>query len=170
MTRKATWTILWGYAVEIIGTGAVYGLALACVGGTQLTKFVQDTADEWNDLTGVLFSAALAIWLTFINIRGSLFGDYLARMRGDAVYSRAFLTAMLSFFLATVMLIACKGTKLDAPSHAAFALLVYSGINLASMVGNATDMVKLYSAFNRAVEMERTKSDLEPVQPAESPR
>ena len=157
MRRIASWVILWGYAVEIIGTGAVYGFTLLCIGVAPLTYFIYDTADEWNDLTGILFSAALAFWLTFINIRGSLFGDYLARTRGDAVYSRAFLTAMIVFFLATVALVVCKGIKHDAASHIAFILLIYSGINLVSMVKNATDLVGLYSAFKKGVEVERLR-------------
>lgn len=161
MNRKVDWAIVWGYAIEIIGAGAVYGFTLLCAGFQPLSKFMQDTADEWNDLTGILFSAALAIWLTFINIRGSLFGDYLARKGGDAVYSRAFLTAMIAYFMSTVALITCKGIKYEAVSHIAFSLLIYSGINLVSMVKNATDLVRLYSAFNRGLEIERIRLGME---------
>ena len=158
MNRKESWTVLWGYAIEVFGAATLHVLALLLAGVSGLTRFIQDTADEWNDLTGILFSAALAIWLTFINLRGSIFGDYLAKQRGDSVYSRAFLTALISFFLATVSLILCKGVSNHFASHIAFFLIIYSGINLVSMVKNATDLVKLYSAFNRSVENIRSNN------------
>jgi hypothetical protein len=88
----------WGYAIEILGAATAYGLALSCIGAKPLTKFMQDTVEEWDDLTGILFSAALAIWLTFVNIRGGVFGDYLASKRVDIIYSRAFMTAMGIYF------------------------------------------------------------------------
>lgn len=161
MIYKRQWTIAWGYVIEIIGSAVVYGCTVLCFGVQRVTNFIQDTADEWNDLTGILFSASLAIWLTFINIRGSLFGDYLARKRGDMVYSRAFLTAMIACFVATVLLIACKGMSNAMITHLAFALLICSAINLVSMIKNATDLVRLYSAFKRELETEKMRLRME---------
>ncbi|MEW4568019.1 hypothetical protein AB1L88_09150 [Tautonia sp. JC769] len=161
MTIKISWAIFWGYAVEVIGTAAMYGLARVFVSIEQLSAFIQSTWAEWNDLTGILFSAALAVWLTFINIRGSLFGDYLARKQDDRVYSRAFLTAMIAFFFATAALNMVGGIKNDIMAHAAFILLIYSTFNLFSMMKNATDLIRLYSAFKKQVEIERIKMEMQ---------
>ncbi len=159
MSKFINKDVFQGYAIEFIGTAAAYGLIRVVWNGKQVTDFVHATCDEWNDLTGILFSAALAVWLTFINIRGSLFGDYLAREQGDAVFSRAFLTAMIGFFLATASMIVTRGIKSDYMAHAAMLLLIYSGFNLVSMMSNATDLIKLYSEFKRVLEIEKAKLD-----------
>lgn len=157
MSWRDRLNILWGYAVEVVAASIVHAIAIIAFGIPTITTFVHETCDEWNDLSGILFSAALAVWLTFINIRGSLFGDYLAKKRGDDVYSRAFLTSMIVFFLTTVSMIFVRSIKANIVAHAALWLLVYSFLNLYSMIKNSTDIIKLYSAFKRGLEIERLR-------------
>jgi hypothetical protein len=156
MKARINWTVVWGYAVELIGAAVVYLIFMFLFGPARLARFVQSTADEWNDLFGILFSAALAVWLTFTNLRGSMFGLYLEKMGSAAVYSAAFLTSMAVFFLTTASMI-CSRTGYGFVSHIALFLLVYSLFNLYSMIKNATDLIGLYSLFMREVEIERNR-------------
>jgi hypothetical protein len=156
MKDKINWTIVWGYAVEAIGTASVYLIALFLFGPARLTRFVQVTADEWNDLFGILFSAALAVWLTFTNLRSSMFGLYLEKTGNATVYSAAFLTSMIGFFSTTAAMICCR-TGYGVVAHIALFLLIYSVFNLYSMIRNATDLIGLYSIFMREVEIERNR-------------
>ena len=157
MSWRDRMTIFWGYAIEIIASTVVHGIAITAFGIPAITAFVQETCDEWNDLSGILFSAALAVWLTFIIIRGSLFGEYLAKHRSDDVYSRAFLTSMIVFFLMTVAMIFARGIKSNIVAHVSLWLLIYSFLNLYSMIKNSTDIIRLYSAFKRGLDTERIR-------------
>lgn len=157
MSWRDRLNILWGYAVEVVASSILHSIAIFTFGISAITTFVHETCDEWNDLSGILFSAALAVWLTFVNIRGSLFGDYLAKKRGDDVYSRAFLTSMVAFFLTTVAMIFVRGVKANLVAHLALWLLIYSFLNLYSMIKNSTDIIRLYSAFKRGLEIERLR-------------
>jgi Na+-transporting NADH:ubiquinone oxidoreductase subunit NqrD len=46
MNYKTILMIIWGYVVEIIGAGTLYGITVLCVGISPLTRFMQDTADD----------------------------------------------------------------------------------------------------------------------------
>lgn len=142
-------SIVWGYLVELMLSGLLYAGAWWLWGFSAIHAFIEKTASEWAALTGTLFAASLAIWLTFVNIRATSFGDYLDRQRAVGVYSAAFVTAMVVHLAATICLITAKGSQEMVVAQVALALMLYGGINLITLIRNASGLVTLYSTFRR---------------------
>ncbi|WP_169978124.1 hypothetical protein [Tautonia rosea] len=149
MTIKVDLRLIWGYISELVLASMAYGMLRILFAGEDLIAFTVSTASEWNDLTGILFSAALAIWITFVNIRAMPFGEYLHRVGAEKQITAAFVCAMAVFFCATVTLTACTAISRPEPAHAALFLLIYSLVNAYTLVRNSTLLIKLYGKFNR---------------------
>jgi hypothetical protein len=139
----------WGYLIELVLAGLFYVMIWWLWGFAAIQTFLDKTATEWATLTGALFTASLAIWLTFVNIRATDFGDYLDSKRAVAVYSAAFITAMVVYLAGTICLIAVKGSSNIAVGRIGLGLMLYGGINLVTLVRNATGLVRLYGIFRR---------------------
>lgn len=149
MATSLNLKIAWGYLSELVLSGAMFGLLWLVFGGESIRAFTTATANEWNDLTGMLFSAALAIWITFVNIRAMPFGDYLHRIGAEKQITVAFICAMAVFFCATITLTVCAAVKRPEPAYAAMFLLIYSLINTYTMIRNSTLLIKLYGKYNQ---------------------
>lgn len=164
MTINLDFKIVWGYVSELVLSGLTYGLLRVFFSGEDLRAFTVSTANEWNDLTGILFSAALAIWITFVNIRSMPFGEYLHRIGAETHITVAFICAMAVFFCATLTLTTCTAVKRPEPAHVALFLLIYSIINLYTLIKNSTLLVKLYGKYNqlKKAEQERTQIQVLP--------
>lgn len=113
--------------------------------------FIVSTATEWAQLTGTLFAASVAAWLTFVNVRATAFGDYLDSKHAVGAYSRAFSAAMLVQFAATGVIIAAKGTNDAVLGHIALFMLIYASVSILSLVRNASGLVVLYGVYRRSV-------------------
>lgn len=144
-------TIIWGYLAELVFVAVLYIVARVVWESSEIAVFLKDTAGEWAALTGTVFAASFAIWLTFVNIRASEFGDYLDSKDAIGVYSTAFVTAIVVQLGATVSLIIVRGTASEAVAHVSLCLLFYAGVNLLTLIRNATGLVGLYGAFKRGV-------------------
>src|SRR4051794_2247930 len=94
--------IIWGYLSEMLLAAALYGLNFWLVGSASISFFIQKTGVAWANFTGVLFAASLTVWVAFINITATDFGEYLRKKNVYFVYSIAFVTALLSFFASTL--------------------------------------------------------------------
>lgn len=149
MTIHIDFKMLWGYVSELVLSGVVYGLLRIVFAADDLRSFTVSTASEWNDLTGILFTAALAIWITFVNIRAMRFGEYLHRIGAESNITAAFICAMAVFFCATIALISCTAIKRPEPAHMALFLLICSFVNTYTLIRNSTLLIKLYGKFNR---------------------
>lgn len=149
IASKLNLKIAWGYLSELVLSGVMFGLLWLVFGGETLRAFTAATANEWNDLTGMLFSAALAIWITFVNIRAMPFGEYLHKIGAEKQITVAFICAMAVFFCATITLTVCAAVKRPEPAYAALFLLIYSLINTYTMIQNSTLLIKLYGKHNQ---------------------
>lgn len=70
--------LIWGFAVEVALGALIFLCVLFFTEEAARTKFLRDTATDWLAVSGqVLFPAAVAIWITYVNIESSSFGDYL---------------------------------------------------------------------------------------------
>lgn len=147
MTLEKIIAVAKGYGLELLKAAACAGLLAFAFGPGAVAGYMVKTADEWNDVTGLLFSVSIAIWLAYINIKSSSFGDYLVR-RGDArVYDYAFTFPMPVLAATTVALISCRAATSSVIPLSAFALLVYSGFNTWNLVRNAAGFVALNSRY-----------------------
>lgn len=156
---KFHFRIAWAYLIEIALAVGAYLFCWAVLGIHDIAVYVGKTADEWNDLTAGLFSAGVAIWLTFVNIQSTDFGDYLRFKKKDGSYTFAFIAPMVVFFMATATLISSKGIASDAFANVAFFLLLYSGAMLFTLIRTATQMVKAYGEFRNLVKHEQAEEE-----------
>jgi len=93
--------IAWAYLIEVALAVGSYAFCWVVLGVPAIATYIGKTADEWDDLTAGLFSAGVAIWLTFVNIQSTEFGDYLRFREKDGSYTFAFIAPMVVFFLTT---------------------------------------------------------------------
>lgn len=142
-------SITWAYVVEFILCVLVFvGIALVW-DRTAVTRFIHDTAASWVELTVTLFAASLAVWLTFVNIRATEFGDYLDQRESVGVYSTALIASMIVHFTSTVLMILNVGIQNAVVAGAGLFFLIYGVVNLLTLVRNSTGLIRLYSTFRR---------------------
>lgn len=143
-------TIAWGYVVEIALTGAVYLLLRTIWTKAELMDFVSATWAAWAGLTGGLLALGVAVFCTFAQLVVGEFGDWLVSRRADHIFRGAFAYVILVFFVATALLILADYTRNVVIAHLALAGIVYSAINLYSLLRNALDLLRLNHAFRKA--------------------
>ncbi len=127
---------MWGGLIELAFGLAIF-VATSLLAEEQVrTAFIRSTATDWLAVTGqVLFPAAVAVWITYVNIESSSFGDYLRFRNAAGAFHFGFAYPAFIFFAATVSLIFTKGTVLAwMPSLSVF-LLAYSTAVFVTMVG-----------------------------------
>lgn len=156
---RSSLTVFWGYAVELalaVGISVFVWLLwdMPIIGG-----FFEQTVSDWLTVTGqVLFPAGVAIWITYVNLESSEFGDYLRHAGVEKAYSAAFVLPSTIFFLTTVVLIAYKGSKAAPLLYASVFLLSYALAMVFSLVSNITAVVRLYRQFQIALEREKNNA------------
>lgn len=145
--KRVAFRIFWAYTVEALASVALYSIAYWFFGSARISLFIRDTASAWSSLTGVLFAASLTIWVAYINITATEFGGYLKHQGLQSSYSVAFIASLMSFFLSTVVLITTLGVSHDFFRNVALGVLLYAGVNVITMVRNATGLVRAYAIF-----------------------
>lgn len=147
---------LWGFAIELAFGVVILACAVIFTEDSVRTKFLRDTATDWLTVTGqVLFPASVAIWITYVNIESSSFGDYLRYRKANQPLHFTFAYPAVVFFVATLSLIFLKGTSHNVFPDLALFLLGYSGAVFLSMIFNVTSIMRLYGAFRTLVEREK---------------
>ena len=122
-------------------------------------ELVGKTASDWLAVTGqVLFPAAVAIWITYVNIESTSFGDYLRYQGAARVFHFVFIYPSLVFFVTTVSLIVVKGTKFQFMTDFAVFLLAYCVAVFLVMVLNVATVMRLYGAFRMELEKDQRRS------------
>lgn len=147
--------VIWGAIVEIIFGVALSALVFLFVDDLQRILFLKETVSDLLSVTGqVLFPAAVAIWITYVNIESTSFGDYLRFKRAAHVFHFGFIYPCLVFFATTVSLIFPKGTKFLMFVDGVVFLLAYCVAVFFTMVFNVTTVMRLYGAFRVELEKE----------------
>lgn len=150
--------VLWGYAVELALAVCVSVWIWLVWGKASVEDFFELTASDWLTITGqVLFPAGVAIWITYVNLEASDFGDYLRHVGVEKAYSAAFILPSMAFFLTSVVLIAYKGSKTGALLYASVFLLAYSLAMVFSLISNTAAVIRLYRQFKIELDREKRK-------------
>ena len=154
MRRSDYGRFLWGAIVELI-FGAVLFVALTMFIAEPIrVAFLRETATDLLAVTGqVLFPSAVAVWITYVNIESTSFGDYLRFQGAARAFHLGFIYPSLTFFATTVALIVIKGTKFLVMTDLVIFLLAYCVVVFFVMVLNVATVMRLYGAFR--VELER---------------
>ena len=147
--------VIWGALVEI-----VFGIVLSTIvflffDEPQRISFLKETVSDLLSVSGqVLFPAAVAIWITYVNIESTSFGDYLRFKRAAQVFHIGFIYPCLVFFATTVSLIVFKGTKFTMFADLVVFLLAHCIAVFITMVLNVATVMRLYGAFRVELENE----------------
>ena len=140
-------SVIWAYAKEPLLVGLVMGILLAIAGSPPIEDFVEKTGSQWANFTGLLFAASVAVWISYVNITASAFGEYLRTKGALLVYSNAFASALVIFFVSTAILIISTAFKSSIIADAAMFMLIYSTVNLMTMVRNGSGLVRMYALY-----------------------
>lgn len=146
--------VIWGALVEIVFGILLSTIIFLFVDEPQRISFLKETVGDLLSVTGqVLFPAAVAIWITYVNIESASFGDYLRFKRAAQVFHLGFIYPCVVFFATTVSLIIFKGTKFTMFADLVVFLLAYCIAVFLTMVLNVATVMRLYGAFR--VELEK---------------
>jgi hypothetical protein len=155
---KASLTVLWGYAVELILAICLSVLIWLIWDKPTIDHFFELTISDWLTVTSqVLFPAGVAIWITYVNLETTEFGDYLNHAGVEKAYSAAFVLPSAVFFLTSTVMIAYKGSSIAMLSYASVFLLTYSLAMVFSLISNTAAVIRLYRRFKIEIERERRK-------------
>lgn len=147
--------VIWGALVEIVFGVVLSTIAFLFVDEPQRISFLKETASDLLSVAGqVLFPAAVAIWITYVNIESTRFGDYLRFKRAAQVFHLGFIYPCLVFFTTTVSLIVLKGTKFMLFTDLVVFLLAYCIAVFLTMILNVSTVMRLYGAFRVELEKE----------------
>ena len=152
--------VIWGALVEVAFGAVLFILALTFVDEPQRISFLRETVSDLLAVSGqVLFPASVAIWITYVNIESTNFGDYLRFQGAARVFHFGFVYPCLVFFTTTVSLIVVKGTKFLVFTDLVFFLLAYCIAVFLTMVLNVATVMRLYGAFRVELERELRRDD-----------
>lgn len=147
--------VIWGALVEVVFGIVLSTIAFLFIDEAQRISFLKEAVSDLLAVTGqVLFPAAVAIWITYVNIESTNFGDYLRFKRAAQVFHLGFVYPCLVFFATTVSLIVFKGTKFTIFADVIVFLLAYCVAVFLTMVLNVATVMRLYGAFRVELENE----------------
>lgn len=140
--------LLWGAVAEFVFGVVIFIAVHILTDESTRDIFIRASASDWLAVTGqVLFPAAVAIWITYVNIESSQFGDYLRYRQAAGAFHFVFAYPGLVFFGATISLIFAKSTELAFMPGIAIFLLAYSVAVFLVMILNIATVMRLYGVF-----------------------
>lgn len=143
------WSLLWGYVVEFILTALVYIFIRLSFGTAMAVQVVSGAANSWAALVRGFFALSGGLFAIFVKLLTSDFGNWLSWRQAERVYTGAFVIALAAHVCAIVFLVVAGVTKEETVGRIALALLIFSGVNMCSLMGNVLKVVKLYREFSR---------------------
>lgn len=150
--------VIWGALVEVVFGMVLATIAFLFIDESERISFLKETVSDLLSVSGqVLFPAAVAIWITYVNIESTSFGDYLRYKHAAEVFHLGFIYPCLVFFAVTVSLIVFKGTKFTMFADLVVFLLAYCISVFFTMVLNVATVMRLYGAFRVELEKELRK-------------
>ncbi len=136
----------WAYLKEVALAGASYGL-IALFIRDEIVHFIELTNHLWIILTTTMFVGGLAIWAAYVSMVADEFGEWLHSKGKLSVYFMGFLAGTVVFFITTCMLISISGTKASWVRDCSCFFMIYSLINLFTLIKNAMELVLLHAEF-----------------------
>jgi len=154
--RKRHWLLSWGYLGEIVLTALLYGL-LVLIGLTDQLRAIM--LDHWgvvSTISGVLLGIGSGALLFLAQELNSEFGKYLAYLKADTDYLRAFQIQAVVFFLATLTPAVSAFWKDVYAIHFAWVLFIYACLNGLTLLTNVEKIVRLRQKF--LIEYDKAKN------------
>jgi len=139
--------VIWGYLVELLLVGAIYGSLLIVIGRQRLSMVVQNHWQVFSVISGALFTAGVAALLYFAQVLHSEFGKYLNWRNADYHYLRAYQIQAVLFFVAGGVPVAVAFASSDVVKHLAWLVFLYACVNGITVVRNTVELVRLHQKF-----------------------
>lgn len=151
--------ITWGYLVEIILAGFIYGLLVWIVSSKSIVHFWCSTWIAWATVCGLMFGAAITMFGVLFNMMTTDFGGYLTSRKADGVFTTAYGYAIAVTLTAIVAFVIAGTVSEPIAAHAAGFLLTLSIVNVYTMVVNAKALLRMHALFQKIKRRMEQESD-----------
>jgi hypothetical protein len=139
--------VIWGYAVEALFAGVVYGCMILLIGSDRLVVVMSAHWQVVSTIAGMLFAAGLAAIFYLDRVLDSEFGKYLHWRKADLHYLRAYQIQTVLFLIAAGLPIAAILQNHELVAHLAWCIFLYACINGLTVVQNIVGLVRLRQKF-----------------------
>ena len=149
--KKALWKSFWiAMSGELFFSSLLFIVILLSVEQPSLMSFMAKTAGDWITIASqVFFPASIAIWITFVNLEATKFGEYLRHFENDVTFRLSFISPVLLFAATCFVLVLYKGTESSVLANLALFAVVYSGVALFILVRNVTEFMRIYGEYRK---------------------
>lgn len=138
----------WGYIVEFIAVGVIYGPILFFAGEKHLDSLLQKNWAACSGIAATLFAAALAGLIYMAQAFASEFGKYLKWLgEADESYIKAYQIQTLLFLMAGIVPPIAAFLKNDIVVHIAWITVLYAVINGMSLIDNTVWLIRMNLKF-----------------------
>jgi len=141
--------IWWGFLKTAILALLIYILFNTVLNDQQIEKIIIKPGYTWTGVVGGFLAFSAAIFAIFINWMTTDFGDYLHWKKVDRFYKRAFILPVILNLITLMLVIATIVYEAITLTKITFAMLIYSVVNLISLVMNAYDLLNLHQSFRK---------------------
>lgn len=159
--RNTKALVVYGYGMEFLLAGLVFGLLWQQGWLPDVSKFVDDSAGSWATFFGVMLAGAMAARLVFFSLNSGDFSAWLEWKKLGGVISGAFLFNLLLFLLVTatsIVLIYVKGTWLTKLGVLIGILGLINSVTFPLLVYRLTRLQAVFNfEFKKASEAEKKK-------------
>ncbi len=155
-----TGKIFWGYFIEVLLLLCIFTLLNILITNQVLCDFVINTSGLFTTLIGAILLFSASFLLIFIRWMTTDFGDYLNWRKADRVYRTSLGYSLFIDMLAFLSLIVLGYAKSAILANVAIILIIYTLINIKTMITNILDLVKLKNYFRREVESRNTCDEI----------
>ncbi len=155
--KKALLKTFWiAMAGELLFSALLFAAILLVFEQPSLLGFMVKTAGDWITIASqVFFPASIAIWITFVNLEATKFGEYLRHFGNDLTFRLSFIFPVLLFALTCFILVLYKGIESPILANLAIFAIVYSGVALFILVRNVTEFMRIYGEFREQMRSRR---------------
>lgn len=158
--KMYTGKIFWGYFIEVLLLLCIFTLLNILITNQVLCDFVINTSGLFTTLIGAILLFSASFLLIFIRWMTTDFGDYLNWRKADRVYRTSLGYSLFIDMLAFLSLIVLGYAKSAILANVAIILIIYTLINIKTMITNILDLVKLKNYFRREVESRNTCDEI----------
>lgn len=135
-----------GIIVEVLLALCIYGI-WASISSDGMERYINGTFELWVILTTTMFVGGLAVWGAFVSVSSAEFGEWLHAKGRLGAYNTTYVISCATFFVTTCLLISLAANDWRWMRHFAVWSLLYSLINIYSVVVNTRRLVILHAAF-----------------------
>lgn len=140
-----------GYATEFIASGIFVSLVGWLLPAATVVNSLHDVSGRLAVLTGGLMAASFGLLGIYFSQTSSEFGKYLSWRGVSIAYLAAFGIAPIYHIITTLALVFMSESKLPWLAFFCVFMLGMSLLNVLSLIGNVSSVIKLRDTFNKEV-------------------